>query len=181
MNNIDKIKKTSRLFRIIFTVIMIITPIIPIILIMSSNELPEAMRLQMFKDSLVHLKNNLSFQTRLLASGASLLTSGIAMTGFYFVIRLFKLYETGRIFSPENVNFFKKLGYILIAYMFAGIVHNSIMTIILTLSNPSGQRMISVGFSSSDLSKLIIGIILILVSRVMDAGREMQEEQQLTV
>jgi hypothetical protein len=181
MKNIDRIKKTSRRFRILFIVIMVITPLIPVALIMMSNELPGPMRTQLFKDSLVPIRETLSFQTRLFASTASLLTSGIAMTGLFFIIRLFRLYETGKIFAKEHVTCFRRLGYILIIYMFAGIIRNSLVTIILTLANPPGQRIISLGFSSSDLTKLFIGLVLLLISRVMDIGREIQEEQQLTV
>ncbi|MCP4221111.1 MAG: DUF2975 domain-containing protein [bacterium] len=49
------------------------------------------------------------------------------------------------------------------------------------MQNPPGQRILRIGFGSDDITKLVIGLLIILVSWIMNEGRELQEEQQYTV
>ena len=55
------------------------------------------------------------------------------------------------------------------------------MSVIFSLHNPPGQRIITLSLSSSDIAIGIIGMIVVLISWIMDAGREIMEEQELTV
>ena len=181
MNNLEKIQKASRRFRIFFTIIMAITPIIPIAIILMINELPPGLKVQIFKNIAIYGPDPLSLNIRLLASTASLIPSVVTVIGFFYLIKLFKYYENGKIFYQENVSCYRKIGYILIISMFAGIVNNSLMSMILSLNNPPGQRQLAIGLSSNDLTKLVIGLLIILISWIMDKGREIQDEQQYTI
>jgi hypothetical protein len=181
MDKLLRIQKASRRFRIFFTVIMVITPFIPVAILMFSNELPEPIRTQIFREVLVPFSAELSMTQRLLASTVSLIPSAVFVLGLYYLIRLFRLYEKGIIFMTENVTYYKKLGYILIISMFADIIRNSLMSMVLTLHNPPGQRMISLGYSSDDLTKLVMGLLIIVISWIMDIGKEIQEDQTYTI
>jgi hypothetical protein len=103
------------------------------------------------------------------------------MAGLLYLVRLFGLYARGMIFTSGNVACYRKLGHVILWSMAASIVHSSLMTVVLTLDNPPGQRMISFGISSSEIARLLIGMTVLLVSWIMEVGREIQEEQQLTV
>ena len=50
-----------------------------------------------------------------------------------------------------------------------------------SLGNPPGQRTLSVGFSSPELTTLVVAGIVFVIAWVMDEGRILTEEQQLTV
>lgn len=181
MDNIMKIKKTAGKFRVVFLALMVVSPFVPVIVWMCYNGLPSVMKLQMFADLHVPMTVELSLRTRILAGAASLIPGAVLMAGLLYLVRLFGLYARGMIFTAENVACYRKLGHVILWSMAASIVHSSLMTIVLTLDNPPGQRMISFGISSSEIARLLIGMIVLLVSWIMEAGREIQEEQQLTV
>jgi hypothetical protein len=55
------------------------------------------------------------------------------------------------------------------------------MTLALTFNNPPGQRMISIGFSSTDFSEIVTALMIIVVAWIMDEGRKLKEEQALVI
>lgn len=84
--------------------------------------------------------------------------------GYWVVFALFGLYRQGILFSAKNVRHIRSLGYYLmvnwaINYQLQGALHDM------------------------DLSTnaLFIGLLIIFVSWIMDEGRKIQEEQELTV
>lgn len=103
------------------------------------------------------------------------------MVGVRCLMQLFRLYEQGKIFQPSNVHCFRQLSRVLIWWFVAGIVHRSLLTVAMTLHNPPGQRQISLDLSSADLTALMLGSILAVIAWVMEEGRRLQEDQDLTV
>lgn len=181
MVRLERIKKRGKIFKILFIVLFIITPVISVLMWMFYNSLPDLIRIQMMKEYLVTVPVNMAMDQRVLASIAALAVSGISMAGFYILIKLFSLYEKGIIFSRDNVICYRKLGYLIIISMIAGIVQNSAMSVIISLHNLPGQRIITLCLSSSDIALGIIGMIVVLISWIMDAGRELSDEQQYIV
>jgi len=181
MDRLELIKKRGGRFKYLFIFLFIITPVIPLLMWMFYNSLPEILKLQMVRNHLVPGTFILALDQRLLASMAGLALSFISMAGLYYLFRLFSLYEKGIIFSRENVNCYRKLGYIIVISVIAGIVHNSAMSVILSLHNPPGEGIITVSLSSSEIGVGIIGMVVVLISWVMDAGRELSEDQEFTV
>jgi hypothetical protein len=49
------------------------------------------------------------------------------------------------------------------------------------MGNPPGQRIVSIGFGSSEFMTLVVAGIIFVIAWVMDEGRIITEEQQLTV
>ena len=181
MDNMSRIRGVSRRFRYLFILLMIITPIVPVIIWMSYNNLSLGVRDQLYRNLYVTPIPSMSLSTRLLACLASLIPSVIAAIGFFHLNRLFGLYEQGRIFLRENVRYYRRLGYIIIFAMVGSRIYTTLASTIVTLNLPPGQRTLSVVFSSDDVAQLVIGMMVIVVSWIMDIGRELHEEQQLTV
>jgi hypothetical protein len=111
----------------------------------------------------------------------SMIPGGISIYGLTILIRLFRLYHQGKIFHFDNVSCLQILSRVLIAVCFAGILTDTLMSLALTIHHREGERMLSIGMSSSDLIALIIGYILSIIARVMLEGCKLQQEQDLTV
>ncbi|MCP4132620.1 MAG: DUF2975 domain-containing protein, partial [bacterium] len=141
MSDLTRIQKASTRFRKFFIGIMIILPLIPVIVWIFFNDLPGFLRQIILSELKVPFVYNMELTTRLLACTASLIPTAVTLTGFYYLIKLFKLYEKGQIFLTENVACYRKLGYVLIVSMVTGIVHSSLMSMILSMQNPPGQRI----------------------------------------
>ncbi|HEY9161161.1 MAG TPA: DUF2975 domain-containing protein [Desulfomonilia bacterium] len=178
MNAIERVQTLSKRLRVIFTVVLVLIPVIQILFWVFFNQLPKDM---IPNDLPVAVQQNLPLSARLTALAASFITSGVAMACVYFLIRLFSLYEKAEIFTEGSVKCLRSLGRLILWLFAAGIVQQPLMSMALTLHNPPGQRIIRLGLSSDDIKILLIGIVVVLIAWVMDEGRVLYEEQQLTV
>lgn len=183
MGRLGKIKKLGSLFRFIFSCLFVVTPVITFAVWFFFNDLPRVMRVQMMKEYMVTSLPDLYLylDQRIYAALAGLTVSLISMAAFYVLIKLFSLYSRGIIFSSENVDCYRKLGYLIIIIMPAGILHTSVMSVIISLHNPPGQRVITLSISILDIAIVIIGVLVVMISWIMDAGRDLQDEHEFTV
>ena len=118
---------------------------------------------------------------RLLGFLISLLPLAAEVFAIVTIMRLLKLYREGIIFSAAHVLLFKRLGQTLICYGIAGIFHTTGLGLVMTMNNPPGQRMLTLGMGSEDVSLFVVAAIVLMLSWVMEEGRKQAEEQALTV
>jgi uncharacterized membrane protein HdeD (DUF308 family) len=78
--------------------------------------------------------------------------------------KLFRLYERGIFFSAKNVFYIRFLGYYLMI--------DWLVTLLLEFQSHETQIY---------FTELIVGLIVIFIAWIMDEGRKIQEEQELTV
>lgn len=181
-----KIKRVSKMFRILFQVVFILLPIgniigwmqapKPIIIlqgIFRLNVIPHT-----YQEEILH---NLSYTEKGLGLLASCIPLAIQLSIVYFLIRLFKCYERGEIFSLKNVNYIKKIGYGLLISEIIIPVHQFIAGVILTMHNPPGHRFASMSWDQTNLGILLIALLVILISWIMAEGYRLQQDQELTI
>ena len=85
------------------------------------------------------------------------------------------------IFSFDHVNIFKRTSKALILWVCLSIIYESAKSILFSLGNPPGQRTVSIGFTSQEIITLVVAGIVYIIAWVMNEGRIIAEEQQLTV
>jgi hypothetical protein len=178
MQNKERIQRASRRLRGLLLTIVYSLPAINALVWLFINRFPEMMYRKMLP---YFVSMPLPVSARLMGFAVTMLPTGVAMIGGYHLVRLFRLYEQGQIFRDSNVRCFKKLSRVLIWWFAAGIVHNSLLSVVLTLHTPPGQRMITVELGSPDLTALLLGAILAVIAWVMEEGRRLQEDQDFTV
>ena len=120
-----------------------------------------------------------SLTKSLLGFPVILITSAIYMAIIWQLIKLFRLYKIGDVFTQANVSCFKKISNLIIIYPFADIISTTLLGVVLSI----GQDDLNCGISIEDshVSLLVIGIMLRVVSHVMILANEMKEDQELTV
>lgn len=111
----------------------------------------------------------------------SMVKGTIVMMGIWSLKNLFQLYENNEFFTCNTVNCFKSLSRCLLWWVLATITTEPLLSVILTLNNPEGQKAVSISFQSADITALIVGGSLSVVASVMDMGRKLQEEAELTI
>jgi len=112
---------------------------------------------------------------------ASMIPTGIAMAIVIILIKLFGLYRDAKIFSSRNVRCIKHIGYLIIIGQLITPFYEALMTLILTMNNPVGERMIRVSFTGMNLFTIVFGLMIILIAWVMDEGRKIKQEMAYTV
>lgn len=123
----------------------------------------------------------LDLQQRLWAMGSSVLPTAFGILTFSLLSRLFRLYQQGRIFTADAVAVIRRLGWTIIAAQVVDPVYQMLNSVALSWHNPVGTRQIAVWLNFTHLEFLFIGMIVIVVSRIMDEGRRLQVEQDLTI
>jgi hypothetical protein len=182
----DRIRKVSLIFRGICLFILTALPVLHVVLWANFNSLADTFALMGggpagFNPPWASLPMPLSDATLWRAGLATLIPLAIRMTVFYFLYKLFDLYARGEVFSSGVVRRIRQTGYALLAGQIWNPFNQALVTVLLTLENPPGQRMISVGASSSDVGGLLVAFGIILVSWIMDEGRKLQDEQALVI
>ena len=102
--------------------------------------------------------------------------------GYILLKKLFAAYEKKKIFTHENTQIYKKIGWL--AFLNGILVLplvQAMMTTAATLSNPPGHRWISVNLGTPNFEAICCGLLLVVISLVMQQAQALQEENQLTV
>ncbi|MEQ9363168.1 MAG: DUF2975 domain-containing protein [Leptospirales bacterium] len=119
--------------------------------------------------------------SRLAAFGISMASAAISMWGVYVLIRLFRLYESGRIFCAENVACFGTIGRVLIAQALANLLMVPMLSVVLSLHNPAGQKQLAFSFGSGSIFLFLAGCVVLVIAAVMEEGRKLEEDRRLTI
>jgi len=176
-SDITLIQRMSKRFRRLFTALIFLIPLMDLLFWLSFNRLSEG-----FLAGLPATANqDLSPLSLALGFLVSLIPVTVAVYGMVTLSRLFRLYENAIVFTRDNVLLIRKLGYVIIAWVAANLAFTPLISVVITHSNPVGQRMLTAGFDLSDFSALIMGAIVVFVSCVMDEGRKLEDEQMHTV
>jgi hypothetical protein len=91
--------------------------------------------------------------------------------------RLFSLYARGIVLAPQNVSLIRRLGWVVVAIDGVKMLTVSLTGVVLTLVGAT-RPYFTVGVQ---FSVLLVGLFIVAIARVMEMGRELQENDQLTV
>ena len=173
-----KIKKMSRRLRLVFQFCLFLLPPIPVIYWLSFNHLPQVMHENIFASGPVAW---LPLNSRLIAMAGGIPAIIVLIFALLSLKRLFALYENGLYFQTENVLLFRSLSRLALWSVLTDVFGKTVLELALTINNPPGHRVLSIGFSSDHLKLLIVAIVIMLISRVVEEGRKIHDEMQLTV
>lgn len=181
MEDNQRIRAVSRRFKKICTGLIILLPLIEAVFWIYFNQIYTQTPLGSMTPLPVHVDHDISARSRFLAFLAGLPTMGATIFGLVRLKSLFQLYEDGLIFTELNVRCYRGLGRTLIAWAGCDVVRFSLLAIALTIENPPGQRVVTLGIDSGELAAVFVGLIVLLVSWVMDEARRLQEDQALII
>jgi hypothetical protein len=99
------------------------------------------------------------------------------MIALWFLYKLLGLYRRGIIFTAKNVAAIRRIGWALASINIAGIIQTLITGPVLTFYDITPSHMTI----PIEIDFLVVGIFIVLVSHVMDMGRELQEHENLVI
>lgn len=178
MGNCQRITMASKRLRRVCTVLIFFLPVICALFWTFFNQIYNLMPTMSLP---VQVTQHLSGWTRFFAFLSDLIPLAALIYGLRRLRDLFQYYENGLIFTEQNVACFRSLGRTLIAWVICDVVRNSLLSIVLTLGNPPGQRLLTIGFYSADFIGIFVGIIILIIAWVMDEARKIKEEQALFI
>ena len=175
--SIARIQRISKRLRVLLAALMFLVPSLDALFWFSFNHLSDG-----FLAGLpVQANDKLSAVFVALGFLVSLIPVSVALYGLATLSRLFHLYENAVFFTCDTVKLFRQLGYVMIAWVIANMLFVSLISVVITHGDPAGSPTMAVSIDVSDVSALIMGAIVVLISRVMDEGRKLEDEQMHTV
>lgn len=182
-----KIKKVSLFFRWLFVSLLIAVPIVHLISWISAPVPIDVSGMFGFWVSpvpkTVQVLHTLSLSTKIYGFLVTAMPVVIIEFILYFLIKLFKLYAQGEIFTIQNVSYIKKTGIALLIMQIVRPISEGIVSALVTWGNPigSGTRKSVITITGIDLTLLLTAFLIILISWIMTEGCRLREEQQLTI
>jgi hypothetical protein len=66
-------------------------------------------------------------------------------------------------------------------WAFGGLVYGGLISVVLSFNNPPGQRILSISFTGLDVVTLFCGMIVLVISYVMNEAQKIADEQRHTI
>jgi Protein of unknown function (DUF2975) len=180
MQNLSKVKVLSHWIYRALSVGIVITPIyyLSYWLLINHTALP----LMSVNTSASPITPH-ELSSEILAAGfiASLLPLTVLVYVLINLRQLFLFYKNGVIFSFEHVVLFKKIAKLLSIWVLLSVVYESVKSVLFSLNNPVGERVLSIGFGSEELTLVVMAAFVYVIAWVMDEGRVLAEENKMTI
>ncbi len=178
----NKIKKVSKCFRIFFQIMLIVIPIGQFMTWLLLNTKYDIFTPIGVGPNMLSGQITVNLLTRVLGITISCLPIGIVLYSLYQLIKLFKNYEKEQVFSINNAIRYQKLGYAMLAWVFADIIYYALIPLALTFQNfPHHQLILSISFGNFDFARLVAGGIILIIAWVMKEAYKMSNEQSLMI
>ncbi len=180
----NKIKRASRVIRIAFQIAFIVLPILLVLFwIYAPNHIviPGSGVSFSFIPEGTLIMHALTISNRIWGFLITAISTSVSLLMIYYVIKLFKLYESGTIFSLQNVKCIKRAGGLLMISQVITQLCNTLLTLILTWGNPPHHQMLELTFSGGNIGLVLVGLMVLVVGWVMTEAVKLRHEQELTV
>lgn len=188
----NKIQRTSRYLRWLFTALMVLTPLMYIAswfflpdivkkdsFFMGFDMIPRDLAAMIPGDVIV--QHPLTTMMRLLGLTISLVPMTVTLLIYSNLVTLFLMYERLSFFNIQNVAIIRRIGiYLLLGEVLRPFIELA-TTALLTWQNGPGHRLAVMSFKGSNLGLIVTGIMIILISWIIAEGHRLSEEQRLTI
>ncbi|QIR06405.1 DUF2975 domain-containing protein [Salinivibrio costicola] len=129
----------------------------------------------------VYTHLDLSTKTRILAMASSIIPLSVLLYGIQTLVKLFRSYEKGIIFSVETANAYHKLGCSFLLWILVDFVYDGLISVIISFNNPAGERIISFSFGAINLMAILCGFIILTIGWVMREAQYISEESKYII
>jgi hypothetical protein len=181
MNKSTDIERASRRMQKVCALFMILLPLSVILIWLNINK--EYPNLEPWIAGLpMEPKGPLPINGIILGMAVSMLPTGVIVYALARLKRLFGLYAKGSVFEFENVKCYRDLGRAILLWGLFCMLSNTLQVLVITyFTYPVGERLLVLGFGPNEIGAVFIGIVVIIISRVMEKGRLIHQENSLIV
>jgi len=186
---LDKVKKYSASLSMVFWVfwfILAFAGLIGLIILLTVNDSQRVPSTLNFGGA-TYVGDEITWTVKIVAAIGLMLSMGIALKLLGHLGKLFSLYAKGEIFTAENVRQIREIG--ISVFLFMAIWAYGLLTKIILGVPGAGSTVETQGIAvrgfgfglPEPLTVVLAGIIIVVISWIMDVGRELREDQDLTV
>lgn len=117
-----------------------------------------------------------SFPISVLLCAIRLIPNVVLAAVIYYLIKVLKLYARGTVFSSQNNLYLRRIGFLLLFKELGQLIITPLTTLLTTLDGALLKEHMILALGISDISNLLIGFCIILLSWVMHEAYKLKEE-----
>lgn len=107
--------------------------------------------------------------------------NALGMYSCWQLVKLFGLYSQGMIFTADNSACYRRAAWALLIGEIVYPFTQTAVSYIATMNNAVGDRLIFVSFDDTNFGNIVVACVILAISWVMDEGRKLQDEAELTI
>ena len=139
-----------------------------------------------FAESMAYQYSSLTPATLITLNGTSIFLGSIVSTlylallayALFAIAGIFRLIAQGNWFEAALSQRMKRFGLALLLFGLSTPLLQTVMTSVITLFNPPGQRIFSIGLNSNDYVIILIGFLMMMLGRVLQEAETLAEENR---
>ena len=97
---------------------------------------------------------------------------------FAIMARLFTGFAQGHVFTGESATSIRQIGGLLIVGAVLGVCVGAIRSILVTITNPEGQRSLAISFGSEEIILIVLGGLLLVIGQAMAEAARIDAENR---
>lgn len=101
--------------------------------------------------------------------------------GFILLVRLMSCLKENKYFTQPAIMLLKRITHVAFAYTVSSVICSSLLSVITSLHNAPGKRIVAVGFGTPDVVNIVVFCFMFLLMTVFQKGYEYKHEQELTI
>lgn len=101
---------------------------------------------------------------------------GIMVFGLWNLRQLLDGFGRGRIFTLENTRSLRIFAWSVLAVIVVQFFADGLLSMVLTLNNPDGKRVLALSLSTEQLIALFFGAVFVVIARVLEEGRKLADD-----
>ena len=172
MTNTQKIQRVSALMSALCVLIVILLPLLLLWIWVDFERT---------NGTLEYIGNALRPETialpyRILGFIIRMVPVSLLMWGLFHLMALFELFRKAVFFSEANARLLHKSSMMLFFSTLASPIARALVSVAVTINNPSGQRAVVVNIESGDLNSLFVATVFLAVAWVMREAHALAQE-----
>ena len=180
----NRIRSISFVLRMIFTLAFIVLPVYTTLFwISTGHPFGPQYTLTVFPYSGPNLPllDYLPIKLKVYGYFINLIPIVIDMAILFILIRLFRRFEKGSIFTISNVKRIRRIGWLMLIGEIIQPFYALLLSFTMTYANPPGFRFAYLGVNLQNVTLAVVAMLIILVSWIIQEGHKINEENSLTV
>lgn len=105
----------------------------------------------------------------------------IFLLGLHYFVLFTNSVKKGQLFSPEVMNYFNDASKCALWWCLYEPIKRALLSVVMSLHNPPGQRMLTVDFGSDDIVNIFVCIFLLLIALMIKEAYYLKKEQDLMI
>lgn len=106
----------------------------------------------------------------------SLASASLVLYGLWRLRGVFQSFEEGIFFTSATIKGIRTFALMIVLTVIVRPITGALLSVLLTLNNPSGERSLSITFGSGHIEILFVGLVFFAIAHVMSEGQKLADE-----